>query len=76
MIITTEMSLQDFKFWCGAEDFASKLTSEEFQQIEWMICELYPDGVTDTQLNDIFWFEQELICDWIGEDIDNIYERE
>lgn len=76
MIITTEMPLQDFKFWCGAEDFASKLTSEEFQQIEDMICDIYPDGVTDTQLNDIFWFDKEFICDCIGEDIDNIYKRE
>ena len=76
MIITTEMSLQDFKFWSGAKDFASKLTSEEFEQIEDMICDIYPDGVTDTQLNDIFWFDKEFICDCIGEDIDNIYERE
>lgn len=75
MIVITEMSLQDFEFCGGAKNFASKLTSEEFQQIEEMICDLYPDGVNDTQLNDIFWFEQESICDWIGVDLDEVYNR-
>ena len=41
-----------------------------------MIEELYPDGLTDTQLNDILWFEEEWIYETLGiptddEELDN-----
>ena len=41
----------------------------EAQKIESLIEELYPDGLSETQLNDILWFE----ADWIYESL-GIYE--
>ena len=27
---------------------------------------MYPDGLSDTELNDLLWFEPEQIYDWLG----------
>ena len=27
---------------------------------------LYPDGMTDTQVNDLFWFEEDFIAQILG----------
>lgn len=65
MKIYTEQSLRDFQFWSGAKDFAETLTDEQFDQIEAIFEDLYPDGMTDTQINDLFWFEEEAIREWL-----------
>lgn len=65
MKIYTEQSLRDFQFWSGAKDFAETLTDEQFDQIEAILEDLYPDGMTDTQINDLFWFEEETIREWL-----------
>ena len=65
MKIYTEQSLRDFQFWSGAKDFAETLTDEQFDQIEAILEDLYPDGMTDTQINDFFWFEEENIREWL-----------
>ena len=28
--------------------------------------DLYPDGMTETQLNDLLWFDSEQIYEWLG----------
>ena len=33
----------------------------------------YPDGMTETQLNDLFWFEDKYLCELIGIDYKNDY---
>lgn len=65
MKIYTEESLRNFQFWSGAKDFAETLTDEQFDQIEAILEDLYPDGMTDTQINDLFWFEEENIREWL-----------
>lgn len=75
MKIYREESLSNFEFWSGAKDFAEKLTDNELGQIEDNLTELYPDGIDEIQLNDLFWFEPEAICDWFGLDYDEVMER-
>ena len=65
MKIYVEQSLCDFQFWSGAKDFAETLTDKQFDQIEAILEDLYPDGMTDTQINDFFWFEEENIREWL-----------
>ena len=65
MVYTVEESLRNFNFWCGAKDTAEQLTTGQIDQIEMVLEDCYPDGMTDTQINDIFWFEQ----DWIAESL-------
>lgn len=77
MKIYKEESLSNFEFWSGAKDFASKLTENEFDAIEAFLETEYPDGMDETQINDLFWFEPEYICnDILGFDYDEIMERE
>ena len=62
MKITSEMSLKNFKAWSGAKDTLNKLIElDKCEDLEFILDDLYPDGLTDTQLNDILWFEDEWI---------------
>ena len=58
-----EESLSNFKFWSGAKENAAELTEEQFNEIESILESLYPEGMSDTEINDLFWFE----FDWIKE---------
>lgn len=66
MKIYAEKSLRYFDFWSGARDRANVLTYEELDQIESMLEELYPDGMEDTAINDLFWFEEDWIAEMLG----------
>lgn len=62
-----EDSLSNFKFWSGAEERASLLNKEQFDYVEQELEEMESaDGWSDTAINDIFWFEFDTICDWLG----------
>ena len=75
MRIKTEKSLQHFQFWSGAKDLAERLTWGELIEIENQLEELYPNGLTETEINDLFWFDAEFICDLIGETEEDIFNR-
>ena len=67
MKITSEMSLKNFKAWSGAKDTLNKLIElDKCDDLEFMLEDLYPDGLTETQLNDILWFEDEWIYETLG----------
>ena len=66
MRVINEISLSDFDFWSGAADRAAVLTDDQFDQIEAIFEDMNPDGMTDTEINDIFWFEEETIAEWLG----------
>lgn len=66
MKIVEEMSLKDFKFWSGAKETAERLTDEQFDAVENILEDLYPDGMTDTQINDLFWFDSDTVLGWVG----------
>ena len=66
MKYTVEESLRQFNFWSGAKDTAEQLTAEQLDQMESILEDCYPDGMTDTQINDIFWFEQDWIAEQLG----------
>lgn len=75
MKVTKEIGLTEFKFWSGAKQFVNCLTLEELETLEGMVEEFYPNGLTETQLNDLFWFEQDTLCEWLDLDIDEVYDR-
>ena len=67
MKITSEMSLRNFKAWAGGKVTLNKLIElDKCDDLEFMLDDLYPDGLTDTQLNDILWFEDEWIYETLG----------
>ena len=71
MKITTELSIRDFKAWSGAVDTKEKIINsnmaEEFDQL---IEEIYPEGISDTYLNDLLWFDADWILETLGIQID------
>jgi hypothetical protein len=66
-IINDNQSLMNFEAWSGAKDTKSELIDlglvDDFENL---IDELYPEGLTDTQLNDILWFERDWIFESLG----------
>ena len=35
-------------------------------ELENILEELYPDGMTETELNDLLWFDSESVYEWLG----------
>lgn len=78
MKIISETSLADFKFWSGAETTAQRIWEEKgregFDQLEAILEDIYPDGIDETGLNDLLWFDAETVYEWLG--IDSEEDRE
>lgn len=66
MIITKDINLRDHEPWSGAKDTMRHLTYSQMDQLEFILDELYPDGMTETQLNDVLWFEKDWIAEMLG----------
>ena len=66
-------TLVNFDAWSGAVDTKERIMQEgKADEFDNLIDELYPDGLSETQLNDILWFEE----DWIFEMLDISDEEE
>ena len=73
MIIYKEESLKNFQFFSDAKYLASCLTEKEFDIIEELLEELYPDGMEETGVNYFFWFDGDTIAQALGyEDEDDL----
>lgn len=66
MKLYSETSLSDFNFWSGAKDNASRLTSSQLDTVEYILEDLYPEGMGETSLNDLFWFNFDAVKEWLG----------
>ena len=75
MKIISEISLRDFESWSGATETKNIIIQagkeEEFEEL---IEELFPNGVSATELNDCLWFDQEYVLNTLG--IDNSEDEE
>ncbi len=62
-------SLRSFEAWSGAVETQERIINEgKANDFDNLIEELYPDGLTDTQLNDLLWFEEDWIFEQLGID--------
>lgn len=77
-------ALENFEPWAGAKSTWNKLYNEGLLgDLEAVLEELYPDGLEETQLNDILWFEEDWCYETVGlktyteltEEIDSVKER-
>ena len=76
MRIYRDIPLTQFEFWAGGKDTVEELTDHELEQIEQILEEIYPEGMSEFEVNDLFWFERDLIAEWLGyKDFDEITER-
>lgn len=66
MKIYKEESLSSFEFWSGAIANAEEFTLEELDRIGDMLEAENPDGMDETEINDLMWFEPEYLASLIG----------
>lgn len=72
MKIYREDNLSNFEFWAGAKSNAAMLTDEELDNIGSELEVIYSDsdGMSETEINDIFWFDFAFACELIGLEYD------
>ena len=64
-------TLANFSTWSGATDTKQTiLDANKGEEFDNMIEELYPDGLSETQLNDLLWFEEDWIYETLGIDVE------
>ena len=67
MKLFKEESIYNFKAWSGAVDTQKRIIEENKEdEFEQLMDALYPDGLDETQLNDILWFEEDWIFEQLG----------
>lgn len=66
MKVYDDISLRNFEPWSGAVGNFNSLSCEELDEVESVLEDLYPDGISETTINDLFWFDFETICEWLG----------
>lgn len=59
--------LGDYKPWSGAVDTWEKIVDADMvDDLEYMLEDAYPEGLSVTELNDLLWFEPETVFEWLG----------
>ncbi len=67
MKIISETSLERFEAWSGAEKTLDKIISEgKAQEFEFILEDLYPEGMDEIQLNDLLRFESDWCFEAVG----------
>ena len=67
MKIYTEQSIADFEAWGWAKSTKQTIIDNAKEaEFDMLIEELYPDGIEETQLNDILWFDSEWVYEMLG----------
>ena len=70
MKIYKEDSLSNFEWWSGAVATADRMWGERgtegVDQLEASLEDLYPDGIDETDLNDLLWFDADTVYEWLG----------
>lgn len=67
MRIFYELDLEKFDAWGGAIYTLDRLRKEGLcEQLEFILEDLFPDGMSQTELNDLLWFDS----DWIYETLE------
>ncbi len=66
MIIISDKELRNFDFWSGAAENVKELSYDQLDELEYILDDMYPDGINETQLNDLMWFEFDQIKEWLG----------
>lgn len=67
MKIYKETSLANFEGWSGAEDTLNRIIAEgKCDMLEAILEDMYPEGIDETNLNDLLRFESDTVFEWLG----------
>ena len=71
MKVITDSTLRGFNAWSGAVNTKNLILDAGLEEeFEVLIDEIYPEGLTDTQLNDILWFDADWILENLGVEVE------
>lgn len=71
-----EIDLCDFEFWGGAKDVAEYLEDDDFDIIENYLVDSGDEYITETEINDFVWFEDDYIAELLGyDDFEDLMEQ-
>ena len=60
-------SLKKFVPWSGAVSTLERVREEgKLEALESVLEDLYPNGMTETELNDLLWFDDDSVFEWLG----------
>lgn len=66
MKIYYEVDIDEFEFWEGGKCVADSFSEDDLEVIQNKLEELYPDGMSDTELNDLFWHDEDFVAGLAG----------
>ena len=67
MQVIKNISLKDFKFWGGGKLNADALTYDQLDMVEELLEDINQgEPWNEEKLNDLFWFEFDMIREWLG----------
>ena len=69
MYYTVEFDINSFEFWSGAKSKIENIRElDKLDELEDLIIEVFGDreSVSETDINDFVWFEDDMINDYLG----------
>lgn len=61
------MDFTHYQPWGGAQDaYALIACHNKLDELDELITECYPEGLTEVKLNDILWFNKDWVLDYLG----------
>lgn len=71
MKLYKDFDANEFEAWSGAVDTLDRILNEgKGEELEELLDELFPDGATETEVNDLLWFEPEYVFENLGIEVD------
>ena len=67
MRLYVEFDINNFEAWSGAVDTKNRIIEEgKAEAFNSLVDDIFPDGCTETEMNDFLWFDDEQIFDMLG----------
>lgn len=67
--VVKDMQFRDFQPWSGGKETYDIIMGEHKDtQMDAMLEEMYPDGITDSELNALLWYNKDEVLQWLGID--------
>lgn len=74
--IVTTSTLDDYEPWSGAKPWWDIIVKQDkVDELDDFLEEMYPEGIDETELNDLIWFEPEYVFEAIGINYDFQHDR-
>lgn len=66
MKVYYEVDIDEFEFWECGKCVADAFSEDDLEVIQNKLEELYPNGMSDTELNDLFWHDEDFVAELAG----------